>query len=485
MNIHIQSSSYLHSIYLYSFNNDYVISNSNGNPSDYFQDINWLEYYNTYKKNYYITPQKSPFDDYISVCYEITNYNNYSGLIVFNFDLQRFKQTLLSNNDDSSIMSAILYSENNMPVFIIGETLNPSDFDAKKNTTGDIQITSDNKYLHTFTPINSSNTILQISFSTKSFGQKSTKAIQYLLLGFLISLIISIILSVYLSLNFYEAISNIIIKLSNENKNDLSATNNKNTEFDELSFISQNISGLILRHSFLETKLHENIATLKRMQLLTLQSQFNPHFIFNTLNHISILTLDAGEKGEIINQIICNFSDLMRISLGNKDYIVDIDTELSYAKKYIEIEKLKHKNKFDIKWNIDDSLLSYSAVKFMIQPIVENAFIHGINKSQNTNRGLLSINVYSANKSIVFQVYNNGPAIPAAKLQEIISQLKTNDLPDSKHIGLCNVHQRIKLIFGEEFGITKITSDSEGTNVELTIPMQPYSPQKEPVKKFL
>ena len=476
MNIHIQSSSYLDSIYLYGFNNNYVISNNAGNPADYFHDTNWLDYYNTHKKSYYITPQKSPYDDYVSVCYELTNYNNATGLVVFNFDLQRFKQTLLSSTD-SSIISARLCNENAMPVFTIGEVLTLPECNINCSAINDIQVDFDNKYLHTIAPIHSLNAVLQISFSLESLGQKSTKAIQYLLLGFIISIAIAAALSVYFSLKFYESISNIIIKLSDENNNNLSPTNKKNTKSDELLFISQNISSLILRHSFLETKLHDNIASLKRMQLLTLQSQFNPHFIFNTLNHVSILTLDAGEKGEIANQIICNFSDLMRISLVNKDYIVDINTELSYAEKYIEIEKLKYQNKFDVKWNIDKNLLNYSAVKFMLQPIIENAFIHGIHKSKNTDKRLLSISVHSVNKNIVFQIYNNGQHISNSKMQEIISQLKTNDLPDSKHIGLCNVHQRIKLIFGEEFGITKIESNPEGTTVELTIPMQPYSPQ--------
>ena len=460
-----------------SFNNDYVISNSTGNSIDYFHDTNWLDYYNTHKKSYYITPQKSPYDNYVSVGYELTNNNNTVGLIVFNFDLQRFKQTLLSSTD-SSIASAILYNENNVPIFTTGEVIKPLDFNKNSSITNDIQIDFDNKYLHTVMPLKGSNIIMQMSFLTESLGQKSTNAIQYLLLGFLLSLAIAITLSVYLSLNFYESISNIIIKLSDENNNDLSATNKKNDESNELSFISQNISGLIHRHSFLETKLHENIATLKRMQLLTLQSQFNPHFIFNTLNHLSILTLDAGKKGEIANQIICNFSDLMRISLGNKDYIVDISTELSYAEKYIEIERLKYQNKFDVKWDIDKNLLNCSAVKFMLQPIIENALIHGIHKSKSTDKKLLNIRLYSENNSIVFQIHNNGLSIPNSKLQEIISKLNTNDLPDSKHIGLCNVHQRIKLIFGEEFGITKIESDSEGTTVELTLPNQLYQFQK-------
>lgn len=111
----------------------------------------------------------------------------------------------------------------------------------------------------------------------------------------------------------------------------------------------------------------------------------------------------------------------------------------------------------------------------MLQPIVENAFIHGIYKAQNQENGLLSISAQVVNKNVVFKIKDNGAGINENKLNELISNLKINDLPDTKHIGVLNVHQRIKLIFGEEYGITKISSDTNGTLVELTLPQQPYN----------
>ena len=111
----------------------------------------------------------------------------------------------------------------------------------------------------------------------------------------------------------------------------------------------------------------------------------------------------------------------------------------------------------------------------MLQPIVENAFIHGIYKNINSKNGLLSISAQIINKNVVFQIKDNGAGIGKETLNEIISKLEIDDLPDTKHIGIRNVHQRIKLIFGEEYGITKIKSDSDGTLFEITLPHQPYN----------
>ena len=120
MNLHILSSSYLDSIYLYSFKSDYAISNTSGNPKEYFEDTNWIKVYEKHKKNFYIASQKSTNDDHISVCYELTNSSHSVGLIVFNFDLQAFNKILFSDNE-TRIVSTSLYNENNEIIFSIGE----------------------------------------------------------------------------------------------------------------------------------------------------------------------------------------------------------------------------------------------------------------------------------------------------------------------------------------------------------------------------
>ena len=474
MNLHILSSSYLNSIYLYSFKNDYVISNSSGNLKNYFGDIGWLKEYEKHKKNFYIAPQNSPNATHVSVCYELTSHNSTIGILVFNFDLQAFQKTLFSDNE-TQIISAALYDENKEAIFKIGEPYDKNVSSHKVPSSNEIQIEKKDNYFHSSTPLGHSNFMLCISYMAEGLSNQNNKIALFLLLGFVLCFVISALLSVVLSFKFYESISGIIMQINEDEKENLLQNITNENKFDELSFISQNIAKLTLKHSSLEDELYQTIANLKKMQIITLQSQFNPHFLFNTLNHISILTLGAGEKGELANRIIYNLSALLRISLENKQYVVDAKTEIYYAKKYIEIEQIKHKNKFDVTWDIDDAVNNCTVVKFMLQPIVENAFIHGIYKNINSKNGLLSISAQIINKNVVFQNKDNVKGIDKETLNEIISKLEIDDLPDTKHIGIRNVHQRIKLIFGEEYGITKIQSDSDGTLFEITLPHQLYN----------
>ena len=473
MDLHILSSTYLNSIYLYSFTNHYIITNDSANKVEYFNDTNWLDYYNKNKKSFYITPQKSSYDSHISICYEIADSDMVYGIIVFNLDLYRLKNTLFSDSK-SPMISTALYNDEHEPVFVIGENLIQHDFSNDNDMPGDIKSVTAKGYLHCYTPLEHAKNILQVSFTTESLSMKRNHSIAYLFLGFVMCFLLAGFLSAYLSFRFYHSVSNTIMQITESNISDLSS-DKSNPQFDEASFISQNITKLMMKHSLLEGDLYHKIANLKRMQILTLQSQLNPHFIFNTLNHINILTLDAGKKGEMINMIICNLSELLRSSLESNQYIVDAKTEISYIKQYLEIETIKYCNKFDVHWNIDERILHCAVVKFMLQPIVENAFVHGIHKAINGQKGLLCIQAQIVNKNIVFQIKNNGAEIDSARLEEIRSLLNTDDLPDSKHIGLCNVHQRVKLIFGEEYGITRIDSASGETIVEITIPWQEYS----------
>ncbi|MBO4898641.1 MAG: histidine kinase [Clostridia bacterium] len=475
MNLHMLSSTYLDSVYLYSFKNNYVITNTSGNQIDRFGDTEWLNYYNRYKQNYFITPQKSPYN-HISICYELNDGNHPTGLIIFNFDLSRFRQTLFSEKN-SSITSAILYSNIGEPIFVLGKDLNQFDNiknKLKSDTNQQIQLDVESNYIHCYSSLERTNDILQVSFSTNNLSMKNKYSTLFFVLGLIISLLLAGFLSIYLSFKFYNSISGIIMQITESDIGNSASEEHNEKKFDEISFISQNLSRLIMKHSMLEDDLYHKIANLKRMQIMTLQSQLNPHFIFNTLNHISILTLDAGEKGELANSIISNLSELLRSSLANKQNIVDAKTEIDYTKKYLEIEKIKYSDKFDVKWDIDKRVLTCAVAKFMLQPIVENSFIHGIHKV-NAQKGLLSISAQVKNESIIFQIKDNGAGISSVNLEKIREKLKTDDLPDAEHIGLCNVHQRIKLIFGEEYGITKIDSRGGETTVEITLPKQEYN----------
>jgi len=301
---------------------------------------------------------------------------------------------------------------------------------------------------------------------TGIFNQNSILAIFALCILF--SFITAIVLSLIAATDSYRMVQQIITTID--------CANETNGEVDlivepmnELIYISDNIIKLHSRNKSLETVLVSKIHELKTMQNTALQVQYTPHFLFNTLNCINLIALrELGPKNSI-GHLIVILSDLLSFSLNTKQYIINIKEEVSYCKKYIEIESIKNNNNFDAIWEIDDDLLMYKTPKCILQPIIENAFKHGLKHLDKNTRGLLVISIYKSENDIIFEIRNNGAQIPKITIDQLNKSLKTADTPSSgRKIGMSNVNSRLKIIFGDNYGCT-ISSDEYGCVVKIKI----------------
>jgi len=165
---------------------------------------------------------------------------------------------------------------------------------------------------------------------------------------------------------------------------------------------------------------------------------------------------------------ICLLSELLTIALNTNEYIVTIEQEILYSKKYVEIERFKNKDNFDRIWDIEENILNFKTPKLILQPIIENAFKHGIKYLRNASQGILKISAYEKDEDIIFTISDNGPGIEKEKLILLQNTLRNNDMPDPQHIVICNVNSRIKLIFSEHYGLS-ITSLKNNTIVSIKI----------------
>jgi two-component system sensor histidine kinase YesM len=263
----------------------------------------------------------------------------------------------------------------------------------------------------------------------------------------------------------YRALDDIIISL-----NEIDSTQDISKEsMNEIMYISKNILQMHKKNDSLEQQLITSFSKLKKLQTETLQMQFAPHFLFNTLNTLNMFVMSLNGIKNPASKVIVLISDLLTISLNTSKYIVSIRQEIEYCKKYIEIEKIMNENSFDVVWNIDESIMSYKTVKLTLQPIIENAFKHGIKYLRNESRGYLEISAYEEPEQIVFEISSNGPVIEPSVIEQLHKSLDTGIMPENKHIGLRNVNKRIKLIFGNSYGCC-ISSTNYLTIVKVNIP---------------
>lgn len=212
--------------------------------------------------------------------------------------------------------------------------------------------------------------------------------------------------------------------------------------------ILQNIIRMFLRNSYLQLQLSERKYREMTAQLLALQYQINPHFLFNTLQALNyeVLEISGGKWGNA-NYMVENLSDMLRYSLDTREMDVSIRKEIEICQKYLDIQKLRTGQDFIVEWEVDPDVEKQKIRRMLLQPLLENAFSHGI---KGIEKGKIRIIVQKQNDKICFKVLDNGNGISSERLKEIRGKLKESVVEfESEHIGLQNVNARLLLAYGE------------------------------------
>jgi len=214
-------------------------------------------------------------------------------------------------------------------------------------------------------------------------------------------------------------------------------------------------------------------------ELIALQSQINPHFLFNTLESIRGFAQKKGvsEIADITEAI----SSLFRNSIQKVDMLIPLSAELENVRNYMLIQEFRFPGKFTMEVNIHadgDDLLLYKLPNLTLQPIVENAIFHGLELIPSDGKILLDI--YATEKRLIIHITDNGCGIPKERLTELNTRLRAGDAVSARNtnwrasgmgIGLVNIHQRIQLQLGAQYGLTVASTLNIGTEVEVTLPL--------------
>lgn len=203
----------------------------------------------------------------------------------------------------------------------------------------------------------------------------------------------------------------------------------------------------------------------RKSELDALQSQINPHFLYNTLD--SIMWMVESEKYEDAVSMVQALGSLFRISLSKGKNIITVGEELHHAKNYLEIQKFRYKNKFTSYFEIEEGIGKYKTIKLIIQPLVENAIYYGMEYMDG--EGEIHIRAYTREEDLFIEVEDNGLGMPEEQVENLLTD-DTRVRSKGSGIGLRNVHQRIQLYFGKEYGLEIISEPDEGTMVRIHLP---------------
>jgi len=230
---------------------------------------------------------------------------------------------------------------------------------------------------------------------------------------------------------------------------------------DQYNIMLNKISNLIKQIKSIEKE--KRIAEIN-----ALQSQINPHFTYNTLDSIRWAALIQNAPG--VADMISSFVKLLRATTYNTDEFVTVDWEIKQLSYYIEIMKFRSNCRIEVIWHIDDNILQCKTLKLILQPIVENCYIHGFQNFEKT--GTIEISAYAENNKLYFVVKDDGIGTELDSQGKPVCHQNETSFRLHKKIGVKNVDDRIKLWFGPEYGIYFSSKINEGTTVSIVQPLQ-------------
>ena len=198
-----------------------------------------------------------------------------------------------------------------------------------------------------------------------------------------------------------------------------------------------------------------------------LASQINPHFLFNALESIRMKAHLRGDSE--ISVVVRNLGRLMRRSLDVGSKKISLQNELEMVRCYLEIQQFRYGDRISFNLDIDPSAQNLEVPPLIIQPLIENAVIHGLeNKIDN---GIIRVTAYIFGGELHVEVLDNGQGMDEAKVNELVQSLLDSKEDDHNHIGMRNVHLRLQLSYGIQYGLAISSAPNRGTRIHFCIPV--------------
>lgn len=238
---------------------------------------------------------------------------------------------------------------------------------------------------------------------------------------------------------------------------------------DEYSYILHNMITHFIEHRYIRTQLLEKKYRLQFMELLALQSQINPHFLYNTLHSVYWESVALTGKPNKASEMIEDLSDILSYSFSEPTKSVTWKEEIANAVSYVNIQKKRYKDKFDVIFEYEEEITQLFTMKLLLQPLLENSIYHGIKEKDGP--GLIKVKLIRQQERLRITVIDNGIGIEPEALAEIRSRLDSDE-ERTKHVGMFNTNKRLKLMYNHMYSFRIRSKPGLGTMVEMILPVQ-------------
>ncbi len=454
-----------------------LFSLSNYMDTDFYENYSFSSRKLSWYKGQDFTPGSSP--DNIIVLKNIINYDNYQdtiGILRFEFSSSIFSDIL---NQSKPSQNTISFLTDGSQIIAHSDFTSPTDdetidsvLDYVSSLTESAQypcfqdsvMLHDKEYIVCIDIIKRTNWkfILLIPLSDIQLSQTSTISITLYIS--LMVLILSIIITLGLSKNFTKRLTFLSKQMKNIDDSSVFFDELSPTSRDEIGILSQNFNYMLFKISVLLDEKYKLGQEVKNAELIALQEQINPHFLYNTLDQI--YWLGVKNKAPEISSLVLQLSKFYRLSLSKGKNIVPLSNELEHIQTYVAIQNFRYDNMIALNIEISEEALPFELPKLTLQPIVENAILHGI--CEKDELGTITIKAQNTNNKFSLDIIDDGIGMDSDTLDHLF------DTDSSSHgYGLKNVMKRLKLIYADKVQINVSSTPDQGTTVSIEITYTP------------
>ncbi|MGP1523605.1 MAG: histidine kinase [Treponema sp.] len=408
-----------------------------------------------------------------SVISAVRQNGSIAGYAAFDIPLERLKDQLI-NTYDRQPMNFTLMTDNYYFLFNDADLNSRSQFiswphRALTNRKGYFIESADGKeLLYTFRPSSAYKLIIIGGLNINLIIGNISAGLYILAASVLIAVFICICISLIVSKRINTPLQEIVDAMRIVESGDFNKRA-KVFDNDEFGYVAKQFNTMCRELSELFKKDHEKQELLRRSEIKNLQAQIHPHFFYNTLDSIKWLAKLNGQ--DEIYVMTANLSLLLRNGIRMSNEFSTVRENLENLNAYTAIQKIRFADKFSIRIDVEQALFDYTIPALILQPLVENAMVHGL--EQKPGKGLLSLRGFRKENSVVFEVEDDGIGISKTELKKLHASLASEGTEE--HIGLINVHKRIRLYYGQSYGIKIASTEGKGTLVTLTLP---YAPER-------
>ncbi|QJD86464.1 sensor histidine kinase [Cohnella herbarum] len=274
---------------------------------------------------------------------------------------------------------------------------------------------------------------------------------------------------IYITLYFTNPIVRLVRSMRKLEKGSFLLPSMDSRRRDEIGWLYQGFDQMVKRIQGLVEEVYQSEKLKKELEFQVLSHQINPHFLYNTLE--SIRWKAEQYRMRDISEMVASLGNLLRLSLNEGRELTTVAREIEQARAYVDIERARLDKPFQVKFMMEEEILGKAMLRLLLQPLMENAIHHGIR--DNPERGKIIVLGRKVGADLQFELHDNGKGIPADVLPQLLSPVPHAETGKRRGVGLRNIHQRLQLYYGDDYGLQIDSGLGQGTKITIRHPILP------------